>query len=114
MSTRTIANIKPTVSRNGNATIYIDFSDGKFGTHSKYQGDTKWTDGGLTAEELAEAKRLALKNGKWTTWKAPRPEYINSARSIDPEPRNSREETEAERLEVIKKNITTADPELYG
>jgi len=62
---RKINNIK--VLKN---TVYIDFDDGTFGTHSFYEG--KWCDKGITADELSAARKLAIKDGKWTNWKAPR------------------------------------------
>ena len=50
--------------------VYVDFSDGRFGTHT--YADGKWITKRMTVEELAEAARLAKKNGKWMNWKAPR------------------------------------------
>lgn len=51
-------------------TVYVNFSDGTYGCHTKENG--KWFDGGLTAEQLAAARKLALANGKWTNWFAPK------------------------------------------
>lgn len=53
-------------------TVYINFDNGRFGTHSKDTSAAKWIDSGLSADELTEAKRIALKDGKWTNWSAPR------------------------------------------
>lgn len=61
-------------------TIYVNFDDGRFGTHSHEDG--KWFDSGLTADELNEAKRLALKSGKWTNYRAPRVETFTPSRFI--------------------------------
>lgn len=59
-----------TVSSKYSFTVYVNFSDGTYGCHTKENG--KWFDGGLTAEQLAAAKKLALVNGKWTSWTAPK------------------------------------------
>lgn len=66
---RKIESIKVLRNKYG-TTVYVNFEGGRFGTHSKENG--KWTDNGLSAEELAEAKGAALVNGKWTDWSAPK------------------------------------------
>lgn len=61
-----------TVTSKFSFTVYVNFSDGTYGCHTKENG--KWFDGGLSAEQLAAAKKLALANGKWTNWTAPKAE----------------------------------------
>lgn len=67
--TRKINNIKVLKSKYG-TTVYIDFDNGYFGTRHFENG--KWSSSGLTDEELAAAKKLAVVDGKWQNWKAPR------------------------------------------
>jgi len=77
-------------------TIYVNFDNGKFGTHSKDRAEgAKWIDSGLSAEELAEAKRLALKDGKWTNYTAPRKQAVYTGKVENVE--DIRDEIEEER-----------------
>ncbi len=68
---RTIHSVKVLVNK-FSTTVYVNFTDGTSGVRSSDAGSGKWTTSGMTAEELAEAKKLALVNGKWTNYAAPR------------------------------------------
>lgn len=72
--TRKIESIKVQSNKYG-TTVYVNFEGGRFGTHVFENG--KWTDNRLSAEELAEAKKLAVVNKKWTNWTAPRQARCN-------------------------------------
>lgn len=50
--------------------VYVNFSDGKSGERIFENG--QWKTHRMTGEELAAAKQLAVKNGKWTNWRARR------------------------------------------
>jgi len=76
--TRQITSIR-TLSNKYELTVYVDFNNGTYGTHTKNKETGKWFDGGLKAEELTEAKKLALVNGKWTNWKAGRNAQKNTS-----------------------------------
>jgi hypothetical protein len=52
--------------------VYVNFDNGQSGTRESEAGTGKWTTNGLSAEEVAEAKKVALVNGKWTNYTAPR------------------------------------------
>lgn len=67
---RTISSIRKVGKTIGKTIIYVNFDNGTFGTRSFENG--KWFTGGLKDEELAEAKRLAVRDGKWTDYRAPR------------------------------------------
>jgi len=82
---RRIDNIK--VLKN---TVYVDFSDGTFGMH--FFEDGKWHNSGIAPDELAAAKKLAVKNGKWTNWRAPRQAPREAPREINPHARAIEEE----------------------
>lgn len=64
--TRNIQSINPFTK----TLVYINFSNGTFGIR-KFE-DGKWTNVNLSDAELAAAKKLAVKDGKWTKWVAPR------------------------------------------
>lgn len=74
--TRQIVSIKVLPTK-WNTYVYVNFDDGRFGTHTYDKREQKWIDSGLKAEELAEAKRLAVKDRKWTNWR-------RSPRSVAP------------------------------
>lgn len=65
--TKQIKSIK-TLNNKREFTVYVNFDNGTYGTHTKNKETGKWFDGGLKAEELTEAKKIALVNGKWTNW----------------------------------------------
>jgi hypothetical protein len=91
MNQRQIVNIK-VVSTKYSITVYVDFDKGNFGTRTYVDG--KWISRGLTNEELAEARTLALVDGKWTNWKAPR--KVNTPK-FDPPMDEEDAEIEAEK-----------------
>jgi hypothetical protein len=68
---RTIHSVKVLVNKYS-TTVYVNFDNGQSGVRSSDAGSGKWTTVGMTTEELAEAKKLALVNGKWTNYTAPR------------------------------------------
>jgi len=76
--TRQIVNIKKV-----GKTVYIDFDDGCFGIHSFDSKEKRWHDKGITPQELAEARRLSVKDGKWTNWRRPRRSEIPSTSSSE-------------------------------
>lgn len=68
---RNITSVK--VMNNKYATVvYVNFDNGQSGTRESDKSTGRWTTSGMTAEELAEAKSLAVVDGKWTNWTAPR------------------------------------------
>lgn len=69
--TRKIQSIN-TLSNKYEFTVYVNFDNGTYGTHTKNKETGKWFDSGLSADELSEAKKLGLVDGKWTNYKAPR------------------------------------------
>lgn len=56
--------------RKAGQTVYVNFDNGTFGTRTLQDGT--WTNCKLSTEELSEARRLALRDGKWTSYRAPR------------------------------------------
>ena len=74
---RTVNSVKVLVNK-FSTIVYVNFVDGTSGVRSSEAGSGKWTTSGITAEELAEAKKLALVNGKWTNYAAPRKPAVRS------------------------------------
>jgi hypothetical protein len=68
---RKITSVKVLVNKY-RTLVYVNFENGQSGTRETEAGSGKWTTSGLTTEELAEAKKVALVNGKWTNWTTPR------------------------------------------
>lgn len=85
---RNIQSVNVNVSK-WSTTVYINFDNGRFGTHTKDAGAENWIDSGVSADELAQAKLVALKNHKWSNWRAPRKEEVthqpNSANRVGDE-----------------------------
>ena len=75
---RTITNIKPL-----GKTVYVNFSDGRFGVRKLENG--VWTSHNLSDEELSAARKLALRNGAWQKWTAPRADVATPARTRCPD-----------------------------
>lgn len=85
-----------TVASKFSFTVYVNFSDGTYGCHTKENG--KWFDGGLTTEQLAEAKKLGLKEGKWTNWSAPKTgNQVSSGMTGSYDDEDARTDIEAQR-----------------
>jgi len=59
-------------------TVYVNFDNGTFGTRTFENG--KWSNSGLSAEELVKAKHLAVRDGKWLDYRAPRNQAPVAAR----------------------------------
>lgn len=77
--TRKIQSIN-TISNKYEFTVYVNFENGTFGTHTKNIETGKWFDSGLNADELKEAKKVGIVDGKWLkSWKAPRQASVVSA-----------------------------------
>lgn len=68
---RKITSVKVLVNKY-RTLVYVNFDNGQSGTRESEAGTGKWTTNGLSAEELVEAKKVALVNGKWTNWTTPR------------------------------------------
>ena len=99
---RRIDNIK--VLKN---TVYVDFSDGTFGMH--FFEDGKWHNSGIAPDELAAAKKLAVKNGKWTNWRAPRQAPREAPREINPPPVTEEEDADMEAYERVRREDARRD-----
>ena len=63
---RTLQSVKAT-----KYTIYFNFDNGRFGTRSYEAG--KWTNAGISDEELKAARKVAFDNEtkKWKSWRKP-------------------------------------------
>lgn len=109
---RNIVNIK-TQRTNSNFIVYIDFDNGTFATHSKDMNTGKWYDSRtLTANELNTAKKLAIKDGKWTNWKAPRPQSYSTVKQGNEDYEHPLTGKEINDLEAI--NNRRSEDERYG
>lgn len=62
---RTIQSIKKIAN-----TVYVNFSDGRFGSRTLDAG--QWTNAGMSDAELAAARKLANRDGKWIEYRTPR------------------------------------------
>jgi len=89
------------------STIYINFHNGTFGVH--FFEDGKWRDSGIAPDELSEARRLALKNGKWTNWRAPRQAPREAPREINPPPVTEEEDADMEAYERVRREDARRD-----
>lgn len=86
MEKRTIKSIKVLTSKYA-INVYVNFDNDTYGM--RIFEDSKWRSYKLTDEELAEAKKLALVDKKWTNWQAPRKAtspVIRSNRIAEDEP----------------------------
>ncbi len=110
--TRKIQSIK-TMSNKYEYTVYVNFDNGTYGTHTKNKETGKWFDGGLKADELAKAKSLALVDGKWTNWTAnknQRAEFASQPETFENMPGITNEENE-----LLRRNsIARGEPEFFG
>ena len=55
-------------------TVYVNFDNGTFGTHTYNKESGKWITAHLTAEELTAVRKLSIKNGNYTNWQVARPQ----------------------------------------
>jgi hypothetical protein len=84
---RTIQSIR-TLRNSRNIITYVNFENNYFGTITKNRETGERTTFRLTDEEVAEAKRLAYRDGKWTDYRRPtqpKPVVGNSKRIADVE-----------------------------
>ena len=93
-------------------TVYVNFDNGTFGTHSYNKESGKWTTAHLTAEELATTKKLSIKNGNYTNWQATRPQPRSNARQGNEDYEHPLTSREISDLEAI--NNRRSEDERYG
>lgn len=95
------------INKKGN-TVYVNFDDGTFGTRSFSDG--KWTTHRISAEELAEAKRLAVRDGKWINYTA-RKSRVTPGFVVADE-----EESEQEAIAYFnsRKVVVNSESEIFG
>lgn len=108
---RTITNIKVIANKYGK-TVYVDFDNGYFGTWYKDAQTKRIAVKGLSDEELAEAKRLAMVDRRWQNWRRP----CVATGAIDYRRSDSEEDNAPitpDEMEMIRRN-QPGESEMFG